>query len=182
MSPSVSPASGGDVDEIADLAARTFPLACPPELPADAVAAFVADHLSAGAFRAYLAAPGHDVLCARLADGPVIGYVLLVDGTEMDPACAEQIVLRPTVGISKFYLDPAHQGSGTADAMLLAAESLAATRGARSLWLATNVANARARRFYDRSGFLERGGRTFVVGGVPNTDVVYEKPLGPATD
>jgi ribosomal protein S18 acetylase RimI-like enzyme len=49
--------------------------------------------------------------------------------------------------------------------------------GTRSIWLATNVANARARRFYVKRGFEPRGNRTFDVGGVANTDVVYELAL-----
>ena len=174
---SVSAASATAVDEVASLAARTFPLACPPDLDPDVIATFIRENLTADAFRVHLATDGHDVLCARTDDGTLIGYALLVAGTEMDPACDEQILARPTIGISKFYVDPDHHGSGTSSTLLTAIEELAHVRGARSLWLATNVGNERARRFYARNGFAERGGRTFVVGGVPNADVVYEKPL-----
>lgn len=180
MSTTVRPASPDDVLEIADLAARTFPLACPPELDPDVIAAFVDRHLTPEAFRDYLADPTHEVLCARDAGGTAVAYTLLVDGTAMDPGCASQIEHRPTMGVSKFYVDPAHHGTGAATVLLDDVVQRAVTRGAHSLWLATNVANERARRFYTRHGFVERGGRTFVVGGVPNTDVVYERPLVPA--
>ncbi|MFL0578396.1 N-acetyltransferase family protein [Dietzia sp. 179-F 9C3 NHS] len=180
MTLSIRLAQVDDVPEIADLAARTFPLACPPELAPDVVRDFVAEHLTPDAFRGYLAADGHEVLCARDAGGTAVAYALLVDGTAMDPGCASQIEHRPTVGVSKFYVDPAHHGTGAATVLLDDVVRRAVTRGARSLWLATNVANERARRFYTRHGFVERGGRTFVVGGVPNTDVVYERPLVPA--
>jgi len=79
--------------------------------------------------------------------------------------------------VSKFYVDAAERGGGAAAELLDALVDEARGRGLRSLWLATNVANGRARRFYARRGFLERGGRTFVVGEVDNTDVVLELPL-----
>lgn len=173
----VRTACSGEVDELADLAARTFPLACPPELDPAVIDAFIAENLSPRAFHGYLTDADATVLSVRPGDGPPMGYALLVGGTTMDPSCAEQITLRPTVGVSKFYVDPPQHGSGVAAILLTEIERRAADQGARSLWLATNVGNSRARRFYARHGFEERGGRTFVVGGVPNSDVVYEKPL-----
>lgn len=170
-------ASEADLDTIAGLAARTFPLACPPELHAEVIEDFIAEHLSREAFLRHLHAPGHEVLAARDAGGETVGYVLLIPGTEMDPDCAGQLVHRPTVGISKFYVDPDHHGAGIAYEMLDDVRRRSVAAGARSIWLATNVANARARRFYVKHGFVDRGNRTFDVGGVANTDVVYELAL-----
>lgn len=177
MTPRLQDASEADIEAVAALAARTFPLACPPGLAATAVEAFIAEHLSPDALRTHLSTAGHHLLLMRDPDGVAAGYVLLVDGTEMDPDCAGQIVHRPTVGISKFYVDPAHHGTGLATAVLDEVARRVREAGAHSVWLATNVANARARRFYTRSGFEDRGNRTFVVGGVVNTDVVYELSL-----
>lgn len=162
---------------MASLAARTFPLACPPELDAPAIEAFIAENLTPEALRAHLDTPGHELLVASGTGGEAVGYVLLVAGTEMDPDCAAQIVHHPTIGISKFYVDPAHHGAGLAAVMLDDVSRRSRAGGARSVWLATNLANTRARRFYGKHGFLERGQRTFDVGGVLNTDVVYELPL-----
>ncbi|MFN3602982.1 MAG: GNAT family N-acetyltransferase, partial [Dietzia sp.] len=173
----VEPAIESDLDSIADLAARTFPLACPPELPRDAIDSFIVQHLSPGALRVHLDIPGHELLAARTPEDGLVGYALLLDGTEMDPTCAGQILHRPTVGISKLYVDPGHHGSGVATRVLDEIAGLCSGRGVRSLWLATNIANARARRFYVKQGFVERGTRTFDVGGVSNHDVVYEKDL-----
>ncbi|MGI9589088.1 MULTISPECIES: GNAT family N-acetyltransferase [unclassified Dietzia] len=166
-----------DLGPLSELAALTFPLACPPGLDEQVIGVFVAEHLSEHAFRAYLEAPDHDVLVARSADGAIVGYVLLVAGTAMDPGCARQIVHRPTTGISKFYVHPDHHGAGIASRMLDEVTRRCRDAGAQSIWLATNVANTRARRFYDKHGFEPRGNRTFDVGGVANTDVVYELPL-----
>lgn len=166
-----------DVPGLVDLAARTFPLACPPELSRSAVEEFVRRHLDELAFHRYLGDRTHTVLLGCDPDGRACAYALLVDGTAMDDSCAGSITRRPTMGISKFYLDPAHHGGGGADLLLDAVVSTAQAHGARGLWLATNEANARARAFYLRSGFLPRGRRIFEVGGVDNVDVVYERPL-----
>ena len=159
------------------LAARTFPLACPPELARQAVDDFIEANLTEDSFRSYLADPKHIVLVGDDAEGRVRAYALLAEGTTMDEDCAPMILTRPTLGISKFYLDPDLHGGGGADGLLTAIIERSRQDGVRSLWLATNVHNARARRFYARNGFLDRGRRVFVVGGTPNQDVVLELPL-----
>lgn len=166
-----------DLGPLSELATRTFPLACPPDLDAGVIGAFIAENLSEEAFTAYMESSDHEVLVCRADGGTIVGYVLLVEGTAMDPDCASQIVHRPTTGISKFYVDPDHHGSGIATRMLDDVTARSRQSGVRSVWLATNVANARARRFYVKHGFEPRGNRIFDVGGVANTDVVYELPL-----
>lgn len=178
-------ATDADVPALALLAARTFPLACPPELPPEAVTGFVSENLSEAAFRGYLEAPGYDVVVATPASGPdaaeprpeVLAYALLVAGTEMDPAAGENVRSEPTTGLSKFYIEPHLRGSGLAPAFLEHLCGLCRDRGDRSLWLGTNVDNAPARAFYDRLGFDVVGERTFDVGGVRCRDVVMERTL-----
>ncbi|OAV77303.1 GNAT family N-acetyltransferase [Dietzia sp. 111N12-1] len=177
MTARLSDASVADIGAVSALAARTFPLACPPELGPVEIRAFIAEHLGPEAFRAHLVTPGHEVLVARGDDGEMVGYILLIAGTEMDPGCAGQVIHRPTTGVSKFYVDPDHHGGGIASDMLDEVCRRCRAAGTRSIWLATNVANARARRFYVKRGFEPRGNRTFDVGGVANTDVVYELAL-----
>lgn len=163
--------------DLAELAALTFPLACPPSLGRDAIEAFIAENLTRTSFLGYLDDPSYEVLAGVDGDGRPRAYALLVRGTQMDEACASMIRARPTVGISKFYLDPGLHGSGEASRLLDAVIRSELAGDARSLWLATNVGNARARGFYTRNGFVERGEREFVVGGVTNLDVVLERPL-----
>lgn len=173
----IRPALPDDVPGLVDLAARTFPLACPPGLSRSAIGEFVRRNLDTEAFLAYLGDPTHTVLLGCDPDGRVHAYCLLVEGTAMDETCAEMVTGRPTMGISKFYLDPAHHGGGGAVTLLDAVVSTARAHGGVSLWLATNEANARARAFYTRNGFLPRGTRIFDVGGTHHVDVVYERPL-----
>lgn len=171
------PSRPHDVPALADLAARTFPLACPPELPAESVAAFIEANLDEAAFGGYLADPTHSVLTGTNHGGDVVAYALLVDGVAMDPDCAEQLHGRRPVGISKFYLDPGRHGSGAATELLDAVIGHVWSDGADSLWLATNIGNDRARAFYAKNGFVDRGSRVFEVGGVLNDDVVLERML-----
>src|SRR5699024_3515149 len=131
----VAPATDADVDEIADLAARTFPLACPPELGAQAVRAFIREQLTASRFPQHLGTPGHRVRCARTHDGRAIGYSLLIAGAAMDETCAGLLHGARPVGVSKFYLDPDFHGTGGAAGLLDAVIDTASADGADSLWL-----------------------------------------------
>lgn len=178
MKLTIRPALSADVAELSALAAMTFPLACPPELPPAAVEEFIRANLGASSFDEYLDNPTHTVLVGSDPEGRIRAYALLVDGTAMDEQCAPRIDGRPTMGVSKFYLHPALHGAGGARQLLAAVMTRARDSGAASVWLATNVANTRARGFYVKNGFRERGHRTFYVGGLVNEDVVYELPLG----
>ena len=177
MTLTIRPALATDVDGLSALAALTFPLACPRDLPRASVEAFVRDSLGPASFRGYLEDPTHRLLAGVGPDGDVLAYALLIEGTAMDESCARVISSRPTVGVSKFYLHPCLHGSGEAGRLLDVVIRLAQDSGARSLWLATNVANSRALAFYARSGFERRGHRDFMVGGVRNLDVVLERPV-----
>src|SRR5438067_616278 len=68
-----------DLPELADVAARTFPLACPPSVTPENIAAFVEENLSQARFRDYLADPERVVLSAR-DDGRIAGYAMLIRG------------------------------------------------------------------------------------------------------
>lgn len=78
----VSAAADADTADLADVAARTFPLACPPSSTPDNIAVFVAENLSAARFAEYLAAPDRVVLTAREGgpDTRIIGYAMLIRG------------------------------------------------------------------------------------------------------
>ena len=52
---------------------------------------------------------------------------------------------------------PSHRGSGVAAALLAEALRQIAAAGHRQSWLAVIAGNARARRFYERSGWTDEG-------------------------
>ena len=166
MSSSVRSARPDDAARIAALAARTFPLACPPSLPREHVADFVAKHLSEAEFERHLADPAHRVLVVDGAEGPV-GYALVLIGAHDEGP--EALRGAPSAYLSKLYVDPDHHGGGVARALLDAVRTDAA---ALPVWLGVNADNARAKRFYAKSGFVTAGVREFTVGGTTFVDDV----------
>jgi GNAT superfamily N-acetyltransferase len=73
-------------------------------------------------------------------DGVLAGFVML-DADEV-----EQV-----------YVAATHRGTGVAAALLSEAERLVAAAGHQRAWLAVVAGNARARRFYERSGWVDEG-------------------------
>ncbi len=76
-----------------------------------------------------------------VARGEVAGFVMVV-GDEV-----EQV-----------YVSSDHRGSGVARALLAEAERLVVAGGHSRAWLAVVPGNARARRFYERCGWVDEGG------------------------
>lgn len=187
MTVTVRPARPDDAARLAALAAATFPLACPPGTAPEAVAEFLATHLSQERFAAYLVDPGRTVLLAEHADDasgdapqapPVAaGYTLLVHGEPADPDVAAAVTVRPTIELSKVYVLADHHGSGVSGPLVAATLDAARATGARGVWLGVNQRNARARRFYEKQGFAVVGTKTFRVGPELHHDHVMERAL-----
>lgn len=152
-----------DLPELADVAARTFPLACPPTVSAEDIAAFIDENLSEDRFRAYLADPDRRLITAR-DDGRIIGYAMLVrsdDGVEL----------------SKIYVLPDRHGAGASAELMAAALDTAKELGVESVWLGVNQRNERAQRFYAKQGFTVSGTRTFRLGAGVENDYVMVRSL-----
>ncbi len=73
-------------------------------------------------------------------DGKVGGFVMVI-GDEV-----EQV-----------YVSAGHRGTGVAAALLAEAERLVKANGHGRAWLAVAPGNARARRFYERQGWVDEG-------------------------
>lgn len=161
---------------IAALAARTFPLACPPGTRRLDVDLFVAEHLSPVAFAGYVLDPGTTVTVAEEAERPV-GYSLLVHDHEPGGPERESLRHHPTSLLSKFYLDPDRHGGGIASALMVQTVAAAERAGSAGVWLGVNDQNARAIRFYTRMGFETVGTRSFTLGRDTHSDLVLEREL-----
>lgn len=168
----IRPAAGADVAVLADLAGRTFVLACPPSVTPEAVEAFVAAHLTEAAFEQYLSDPDRTVLVAE-RDGRLIGYAMLIAGSPPGEI-AVWLSHSPTQELSKIYLDPGAHGGGAGAGLMEASLRAAAEAGAAGVWLGTNQENVRALRFYEKSGFAIVGTRRFRVGDRLEDDYVLE--------
>jgi ribosomal protein S18 acetylase RimI-like enzyme len=159
----VTPVVGGEVDELAAVAAATFPLACPESVPEGDIAAFIAANLSAERFTEYLADPGRLVLKAT-EEGRIIGYAMLI--READH-----------VDLSKMYVLPEHHHGGAAAALMDSGIAWSVATGAAEVRLGVNQNNARAQRFYGKHGFEVIGTRTFRLGAGTQSDFVMGRPL-----
>lgn len=159
----VTPARLADLDELAAVAALTFPLACPTTARAGDIASFIAANLSARRFADYLGDPDRKVFLAR-ADTRILGYAMVIDRSPTDPDVSRAVTEETAVELSKIYLLPECHGGPTAAALIGAAVDHARTRGAGAIWLGVNQHNVRAQRFYAKHGFIVKGTKTFQLG------------------
>ena len=180
MTVSVTTATAPDLDELADVAARTFPLACPPSATPDNVAAFIAANLSRERFADYLTDPGRVVLSAR-DDHRMLGYAMLIRGVSDDADVQAAVSLRPAVELSKMYVLPDAHGDGVSAALMIEALEHAQRMGAACIWLGVNQENQRAQRFYGKHGFTPSGTKTFRLGAGLEHDYVMVRALADAT-
>ncbi|HEY1154962.1 MAG TPA: GNAT family N-acetyltransferase [Arthrobacter sp.] len=176
MTHTIRRATADDAGALAALAAVTFPLACPPSSsPAD-IAAHLANTLSEEHFKGYLADPDTTILVID-TEGRLNGYSLLVDRPASDPDVASVLTLLPSVEVSKCYVHPDYHGLGAAAELMRASLQAAAECGGAGAWLGVNSQNARAIRFYEKSGFRKVGTKSFRLGSTVEHDFVLERSL-----
>lgn len=173
---SVEQAGIWDAEVLADVAAATFPLACPPDATREDIAAFVDEALSAERFSEYLTDPERIVLKAS-TDSEIVGYLMAIDAPPANPEIAAMIDARPAIEISKMYVLPGHHGTGVSTALMAAVVERGIAGNRAGLWLGVNQQNARARRFYEKHGFEVVGTRTFVMGTQVFDDFVMQRRL-----
>jgi tRNA (guanine-1)-methyltransferase len=168
-----------DAAAVSELAARTFPDACPSSLPAEAIEEHIVTQLSPTVFEAVISSPEEHRLFVAEVEGTLVGYVLTHVGAHALPGD----LVRPgrveegSAYLSKCYVDEECRGSGIADALIERALADAGEAGHTSIVLGTNRGNKSAQAFYKRHGFRKRSSRTFDVGGVRNYDVVMVRDL-----
>jgi putative acetyltransferase len=152
------PGTADDADAVAEVWHRGWH---------DGHAGHVPDGLTAArtlpAFRERTAA-AVEVTTVAEAGGQVAGFVMVV-GDEV-----EQV-----------FVDRPHRGSGLAGLLLAEAERQVASLGYDVAWLAVVAGNARARRFYERSGWTDEGDLPYEVTAAGETFVSpcrrYTKPV-----
>ena len=176
MTVQVRPAQAADVAELADVAAATFPLACPPSSAPDDIAAFIAGNLSADRFDEYLRDPERAVFVAH-DEARILGYTMLIRGVADDAEVQRAVPERPAVELSKCYVLPDVHGGKVAATLMDASVGFARDLGARCVWLGVNQENQRAQRFYRKHGFEISGTKTFQLGARIESDYVLVRSL-----
>jgi GNAT superfamily N-acetyltransferase len=83
-----------------------------------------------------------------IVDGELAGFVMVVDDQ-----------------VEQVYVARAHRGTRVAAALLERAEQIVSGNGHESAWLAVVAGNARARRFYERSGWIDEGSIDYPAAG-----------------
>ena len=171
----------GQEAALADVAAVTFPLACPDETVLGDVRRHIAEHLSVAAWRAHLSDPAHETYCLRDADGTLVGFSLVLlgaaQGEDVGVVASDQLTREILAELSKFYLLPRLRGTGAADLLMTGTLDALTGRGLSAVWLGTNAENVAAQRAYARHGFEVAGTRAYRVGGVVHDDVVMLRGL-----
>lgn len=132
---------------------------------------------------AYLAtAYGPDgALLRHLAD-PAYRFHLAVDQTRIIGYAKLNAPWLPdaepgAMQLSQLYVARDHQGAGIAAALMDWAENSARADGAGALLLTVWEENPRARRFYEKRGFVHIGDYAFPVGAQIDTDHIMRLPL-----
>ncbi len=106
------------------------------------------------------------------ADGALVGYCRLgPPSLPFDPGARRAIELR------QLYVAPDHKGAGVGRALLEWALAHARAGGFEDMYLSVFIDNHRARRFYERYGFVEVGVYGFRVGRVVDDDRVMKLVL-----
>lgn len=137
--------------------------------PAD-LAAFLTNH-GEEEWRRELADPDFAVLIAENDDGEAIGYA------KVGPPHLPFEPRGTAVELRQFYLLEPWQGRGLADQMMQWVIDEAERRGGDDLYLSVFIDNHRARKFYERWGFVAEGRYAFMVGDHADEDVVMRRPL-----
>jgi ribosomal protein S18 acetylase RimI-like enzyme len=84
--------------------------------------------------------------------------------------------------VEQVYVDRRWRGRGVAELLLRHAEAVIGQGGRRTAWLAVVAGNTRARRFYARLGWQDRGSFTYQAKTATGTFAVpahrYEREVG----
>lgn len=177
MTTTIRAAVDADAELLHDLARQTFPLACPQTTTHEAIAEFIALHLSVRSFTEYLADPAREILIAEV-DGQPAGYVLLCSEEPSDPDVAQALSVHPTMELSKCYVLSDFHGAGIARVLIESGVAFARSAGFAAMWLGVNQENVRANRFYEKMGFRLAGTKKFLVGERWEDDYVRELLFG----
>ena len=92
-----------------------------------------------------LGRPGHAVYVAEV-DGEIAGWLHVEESISLES--------EPSAEIEGLIVDEAHRGFGIGAGLVAEAERWALSRGAALLRVRSNVIRVRARRFYEREGFV----------------------------
>jgi ribosomal protein S18 acetylase RimI-like enzyme len=170
-----------DVVALAELAALTFPLACPPGHTAENIADHLARVLSIAMFEEYATSADFALFLAE-DNGFLAGFCLVDYRPSDDPdVLATLLASEPYAELSKLYVHPDSHGAGIAQALLAAAVTEMTGREIHAAWLTVSQLNDRANAFYEKSGFTVVADKKYRVGDIIDDDYLRVLPLAGQT-
>jgi ribosomal protein S18 acetylase RimI-like enzyme len=101
-----------------------------------------------------------------------VGYAQV--RTVRPPAC---VVPTNAIELWRFYVARAWHGRGVAQELMVAVVQAARAAGGETLWLGVWELNPRAQAFYKKSGFVDVGTQTFLLGIDEQNDRVMAMSL-----
>jgi GNAT superfamily N-acetyltransferase len=105
------------------------------------------------------------------ADGQAVGYL------KLGPLKLPVQTARSAILLDQLYILKEYHGVGIAHGLMDWALEEAASRGVDEMYLTVFTENHRARRFYDRYGFIPVGRYDFMVGSHADEDIIMMKAL-----
>ena len=158
-----------DAAALSKLGTETFTATFGHLYQPDDLTAFLVNH-GEEQWRAELADPGFSVLIAE-EDGQAVGYA------KVGPPHLPFEPRGVAVELRQLYVLQPWHGTGVAEAMMRWVIDEAERRGGNDLYLSVFVDNHRARKFYERWGFVAEGRYAFMVGNHADEDIVMRRPL-----
>lgn len=171
MTVTVRPGEASDASWLAAMAERTFRETYAAHNTPEDMEQYVAGHFGPGRQEAELRDPRLITLVAEDAGRPA-GYAQLACG-----AAPEAVGGAAPMEIVRFYVDRPWHGRGVAQILMSETARSARAAGARTLWLGVWERNDRAIAFYRKSGFVDVGTQTFVLGADRQRDLVLARTL-----
>jgi diamine N-acetyltransferase len=105
------------------------------------------------------------------ADGQIVGFV------KLGPPELPVQRTGPAIELRQLYILHEWRGQGAAQALMDWALAEAKARGGQELYLTVYTENWRARRFYEKYGFVEVGPYKFMVGEQADEDIIMRASL-----
>jgi diamine N-acetyltransferase len=167
----IRPGTIDDAAALAAFAAHTFSETFAAENSAADMQAHLRSAYGVEQQTAELTSPAVTTLLAEM-DGRLVAYAQLRRGPS--PACVQP---PDALELHRFYVDAAAQGTGLAQRLMAAVWDAARTAGADHVWLGVWEHNARAIRFYTKSGFADVGSHDFILGTDRQTDRLMVAPV-----
>jgi len=160
-----------DAAELGDFAAGIFRDTFGHSAPEHDVQRFLDEHYGR---RQQLAEITDPRMLTRLAlDGAAIAAFYQLRLASPD----ERRARPPGAEIARFYVGAAWHGRGVATPLMDSALADARAAGARGVWLGVWEENARGIAFYRRCGFEAAGHQIFLLGSVPQRDLVMARAV-----